>query len=150
MRRIRNLLHLPLGDKLLLVRMALLLLLIRLALSGLSFQTTRRVLARAADVGSSVQTRNGSDRERKRIIWAATQMSRYVARERPCLPQALAVQFSLRRRGYPTVLRIGVAKGTDEQLQAHAWLECEGDVLIGGSLSPQFFTALPPLLEEQP
>jgi hypothetical protein len=50
-----------------------------------------------------------------------------------CLAQALAAQVLLTRRGYPALLRIGVAKGERQQLQAHAWVESEGKIVIGGS-----------------
>jgi hypothetical protein len=29
-------------------------------------------------------------------------------------------------------VRIGVAKGEGGKLEAHAWVECEGNVIIGG------------------
>jgi hypothetical protein len=39
----------------------------------------------------------------------------------------------LARRGYPALLHIGVAKGKEGQFQAHAWVESEGKVVIGGA-----------------
>jgi Transglutaminase-like superfamily len=49
------------------------------------------------------------------------------------LNQALATQMLLARRGYPALLHIGVAKGKEGQFQAHAWVESEGKVVIGGA-----------------
>jgi hypothetical protein len=42
-----------------------------------------------------------------------------------CLRQALALKWILASQGIPTELRFGVQK-TEEQFQAHAWLEYEG------------------------
>lgn len=49
-----------------------------------------------------------------------------------CLPQALATQWLLHRRGDAAVLRVGVARDGDALL-AHAWVECGGEVVVGGA-----------------
>ena len=69
--------------------------------------------------------------ETENIVWAVTTATRYVPRA-TCLTQALAAQWLLARFGYPTLLRIGVAKGEEKVLKAHAWLESEGRVVVGG------------------
>ena len=61
--------------------------------------------------------------------------SPYVLGVRPCLPQALAAQLLLVRRGFPARLRLGVAKGDRGQVRAHAWMETDGRVVTGGSES---------------
>ncbi len=50
-----------------------------------------------------------------------------------CLVQALAGDAMLRRRGVTSILRIGVrvAEGDPTPFEAHAWVECEGAVVIG-------------------
>jgi hypothetical protein len=60
-----------------------------------------------------------------------------VASRRPpgvksCLNQALAAQVLLGRRGHPSLVHIGVARGERGQFQAHAWVESGGQVVIGG------------------
>jgi hypothetical protein len=56
---------------------------------------------------------------------------------RPCLTQALVLQFLLLRGGDDTPkLKIGVTKGQQNELLAHAWVERDGEVLIGGKTSP--------------
>ena len=62
-----------------------------------------------------------------------------------CLTQALAAQVLLGREGYDSSLRIGVARRERGKLQAHAWVECEGKVVIGQTESLPTFTPLPPL-----
>ena len=57
---------------------------------------------------------------------------RRVARRFPlrasCLQQSLVLCWQLRRRGIPSVVKIGVRKEVDA-LQAHAWVTC-GDVVL--------------------
>jgi hypothetical protein len=65
------------------------------------------------------------------LIWAVTAASRYVPGA-TCLAQALAAQVLLGRTGYPARLRIGVAKGEERKFEAHAWVESQGRVVIGG------------------
>jgi hypothetical protein len=48
-----------------------------------------------------------------------------------CLARALTTQVLLNRQGYLPDLRIGVAKATAGQLEAHAWIEYQGQVVMG-------------------
>jgi hypothetical protein len=45
----------------------------------------------------------------------------------------------------PRSLRIGVAKGEAGKLEAHAWVESQGRIVIGGLRDLPYFTPLPPL-----
>jgi hypothetical protein len=65
-----------------------------------------------------------------RIVWAVKVASRYV--RAICLPQALAAQILLARRGLPSKLYIGVRRAPGGRSSAHAWLEYQGRVAIGG------------------
>ena len=66
-----------------------------------------------------------------RVVWAVKVASRYVQGIR-CLAQALATQVLLEQRGYPSELRIGFTRSKGGQMSAHAWVESEGRVVIGG------------------
>lgn len=44
-------------------------------------------------------------------------------------------------------LHLGVMKGTSDELQAHAWLERDGQVLIGGKSAPDAYRPLEELQE---
>ena len=78
------------------------------------------------------------------IALAVTTAARYVPRA-TCLTQALAAQWLFAWFGHPTLLRIGVAKGNDKALRAHAWLESEGRVVVGGeSLEQDEYAVLSP------
>ena len=78
----------------------------------------------------------------ERIVWAIRVVSRYLPGTMNCLVQALAAQSMLARRGHLARVRIGVAKDEGGQLKAHAWVECEGKIVIGGVGMSQY-TALP-------
>jgi hypothetical protein len=75
---------------------------------------------------------------RLRAAWAAHAVGRRLLPERPCLTQALVLQYLLlRRRDDTAELHIGVTKSQDEDFQAHAWVERDGQVLIGGTNAPK-------------
>lgn len=69
---------------------------------------------------------------RENIAWAVNVVGRYVLGDNTCLTQALAAELLLRRRGYRAHTRIGVAKGYKGNLEAHAWVESDGQVVVGG------------------
>jgi len=80
----------------------------------------------------------------ERIAWAIRAVSRYLPGTGNCLAQSLTAQTMLARRGYSSQLRIGVAKDDSGRLKAHAWVECEGKIVIGAAGAAQY-TAFPPL-----
>lgn len=70
------------------------------------------------------------------IAWAVEASARRVPRA-TCLTQAVAGQYLLRRHGHASELRVGVARG-ESGFRAHAWIEIDGRILIGGSGSAAF------------
>ena len=65
------------------------------------------------------------------VTWAVSLVSRTVPGA-TCLTQALAAQILLSRRGCGSRLKIGVARAAAGGLVAHAWLESDGMVVLGG------------------
>ena|SRR5690348_15213280 len=65
------------------------------------------------------------------IVWAIHAAARIVPGS-TCLIRSLAAHALLNRFGYKPVLTIGVAKNNWGRLEAHAWVSCEGQLLIGG------------------
>jgi Transglutaminase-like superfamily len=65
-----------------------------------------------------------------RITWAIEKASRYVPFT-TCLSKAFALQVLFSKQGYSSFLRIGISKNENEQLEAHAWVECKGQVVMG-------------------
>jgi hypothetical protein len=133
-------------DRRLLIETAFLLAAIRLALPLVSFKTLHVLLLR-------VPRRTGRELQPRplpadRLAWAITVASRYVPQTRNCLIQALAAWTLLLGRHHPAFLRIGVANGPDRQFKAHAWVESDGKVVIGGSAELASYTPL--VLEGNP
>jgi hypothetical protein len=49
-----------------------------------------------------------------------------------CLSRALALRFLLQAAGIQSTLWIGVGRSPAVNFEAHAWLEADGRVLLGG------------------
>ena len=132
MERLRKFLRLSVGEQRILIKASLLLVVIRLGLWLLPFRTLRRLLAKATQAPPRLQQK--ADRFcADRVARAVAVASNHVPGVGTCLTQALAAQVLLARRGHQTSLRIGAARGEEGQFEAHAWLECGGKVVIGGS-----------------
>lgn len=101
----------------LLLQAVLLLIGVRAALSVLPFLRVRRLLDRDID---SPATAAAVPRES--VIETVHAAARHVPRT-GCLTQALVLRFLLARHGYAAHIRIGVARGDDGKLRAHAWVE---------------------------
>ena len=80
-----------------------------------------------------------------RVVWAVRTVGQKILGDKPCLTEAMATQLLLNRRRLSTYLRIGVARGEQGKLEAHAWIEHEGRILIGNSPDDERFSQLPPL-----
>jgi Transglutaminase-like superfamily len=65
------------------------------------------------------------------IIWAVHVVGRYLAPGSKCLARALTTQMLLEWQGHSGELQIGVAKSETGLLEAHAWIEVQGQVVIG-------------------
>jgi hypothetical protein len=72
-----------------------------------------------------------------KIVWAVETAARYVPNA-TCLTQSLALQSLLLRFGHRSSIHIGVAKGSDEGFAAHAWVEFDGRILLGGGERDKF------------
>ena len=121
----------------LLLQATILLSAIRLGLSALPFARLRNMLARLAATGNRAEDQPGCAAE-ERTIWAVETASRQFPAIGTCLTQALAAHVLLARKGHPSNLRIGVSRNLDGKFIAHAWLEKEGTVLIGGALHKDY------------
>lgn len=134
MERLHKFIDLSWTDRFYLIRVAALVGLIRFGLAILPFKTLRRLLDGSSDRGSS----NALDVTGEfvdRVVWAVRAVARNSLGDKPCLVQALATKWLLARAGSESTLRIGVRKGADEELLAHAWLEHDGEIVIGGRSS---------------
>jgi hypothetical protein len=133
MRRLRNFLGLSRAERRLTVKVAVLLGMVGLALRLLPFRTILNLLDRTPRPTPLPQAVPPIVAEP--ITRAVVRAARYVLGSRPCLAQALTTQLLLRREGWPARVHVGVARGDRGEVQAHAWVESEGKVVIGGSVS---------------
>lgn len=120
----------------LLVAALVLLWLVRLGLWLLPFGTLRAWVCRA-------RRRNRPQGTPPDWVARAVYVAGRVVPGATCLVRAFAGYVLLRQCGHPGVLRIGVVRDGEQGFSAHAWLECQGRILIGGS--PQPFVPLPPI-----
>lgn len=86
------------------------------------------------------------ERELIREVWQCAHAVRRAARLVPrgsCLTQAMALQLVLAQRGQSCFVRIGVNRSAPDaalasnvgRFEAHAWVEWQGRVLLGGDIS---------------
>ncbi len=129
MQLLRKLFRRPRGERRLLLQVFMLVIGMRLGLDWLPFRHVRALVTFAGRPSRPP----GSGPSIERVAAAVTIVSRYVPRA-TCLTQALAAELLLRRAGYPVYLRLGAARGPDERFEAHAWVECDGRVVIGGAI----------------
>ena len=148
MRPLRRLLKCSWADKYLLIQVALLVGVTRLGLWLLPFKTVQRLLA-----GSSkkpVRRHIDPTIYPERVAWAVRAVGRRLLGEKPCLPQALVVHWLLKRNGYTPALHIGVTRDAQGQFLAHAWVEHQADIIMGGRSSTAIYTPLWKMEEGQP
>lgn len=137
---IAKFLKLTAKERFLLIQSALVLAAVRAGLRTLAFKRLLGALARLSPEGPE---RPGADPAGvERVVWAVSVAARYLPGTSTCLAQALAAKVLLGRRGLPGQLRIGVERSAEGKFQAHAWVESQGRIVIGGEESRQY-TPLP-------
>lgn len=112
------------------MKAAILLWAVRIGLWLLPFQTLRDFLGRKTKRSLSPGLLENGQVEK--IAGSVRLASRY-APAATCLAQALVTVTLLEEAGFPATLRIGVAKSTEGKLEAHAWVESNGQVVVGGT-----------------
>lgn len=112
-------------DRLFLLEAAVILALVHFGLRVLPFQTVRSLLHRW-EAGSNRVPRLELA---PRLVGAVDRASRRLGLT--CLPRALTAHALLARRGIRTSLQIGVARVPGSPLEAHAWIERDGLVVLG-------------------
>jgi hypothetical protein len=106
--------------------------LLRCALSCASYAKVRHALDRwrlLRRPSAIVQVHQSADE----IASAVIAVSRCLPWLTTCLVDALAVELMLRRRGFEPVLRFGIRGRAPDRplLEAHAWVECAGSIVVG-------------------
>jgi hypothetical protein len=137
MKRLRKFFRLPRAERRLFVRALFLTAGVRLGLWLFRYPTVRRVLPKQTDPAAPGASAAPSVEQ---IAWAANAAANYVPGS-TCLVRALVGSVLCRRYGLPAEVRIGVGLDAQKNFEAHAWMESDGQVVIGGEESGRF-TAL--------
>ncbi|OCQ99480.1 hypothetical protein BCD64_10510 [Nostoc sp. MBR 210] len=140
MKRLLKLLQLSNSDRQFFLRTFVLLGLVRLGMWLLSFNTLRKLINKISKPNSQLEPIS-----LHKIVWAINVSTRYTPGGAKCLARALTCQVLMTRYGYTPELRIGVVKSEAGNLEAHAWIETQGYVVIGYLPDLSRFTPLPSL-----
>jgi len=127
MRKIRKFFNLSATEKCLLLRAWVLLGLIRLGMEFSPFSSLKKLLERLRPISGGF----GIDFSEEELVWSVEVVSRYIPKA-TCLAQALTTQFLLQQAGHQACLHIGVTEAEEGGIKAHAWVESQDRILIGG------------------
>jgi hypothetical protein len=122
MRRLKRFAQLTATERRILLRVLFVTGAARAALYVFSTDIARKVAAKVS---------TGASGPLEQMVWAVRVVSRYLPGA-TCLTQAVAAQALLTQSGFPSQMEIGVAKDGLRRLQAHAWVVCHGQVVLGG------------------
>ena len=139
-RKINKFHHLSAGDKFLLSKSFYLLIAVRVVLHLVSFQ---KILQRIDKESVFPFTKTDKRPSFDKIAWAVETVGRYIPGT-TCLYKALASKIMLAQYGYDACIHIGVDKKEAGSLDAHAWVEIDGHILIGGARDLSRYTPLLP------
>ena len=84
-------------------------------------------------------TKRASGTSVAQLSWAVSAASRYVP-QATCLTQAIALHAQLKRAGFQSRVRIGVAKEAGK-FESHAWVE-NGDKIVIGNIETQRYAPI--------
>ncbi|NEO14256.1 MAG: lasso peptide biosynthesis B2 protein [Moorea sp. SIO4G2] len=140
MKQLRKFLSLTHTERQLFIKAFVLLALVRLGMWLLPFKTLQRLLAIISQ-GNAVGLRRYSPTT-DQIVEAVNRSSCYLPGNPKCLARALTTQTLMSQCRYSAELRIGVAKGEQGQFEAHAWVESQGQIVIGDLTDLSRFTPM--------
>jgi hypothetical protein len=122
-------------DRRLILEAAAVLMFVWMGLRLFHFPTLQRLLdfyATGADRANQYRAERFSSMVTQ-VAWAVNAAAARVPASTTCLVKALATNSMLRRRGLASELRVGVreCRSGTKPFEAHAWVECDGHVVIG-------------------
>ena len=130
--QVAKFLNLPRPHKRLLTKTLLFVWIVRMALWTFPFRVVQRLMRR---LEASLAAPSGQcEYSIALIVWAVSVASRYVP-SATCLTQAMVTRFLLGCSGHESIVRIGVARTDTGKFQFHAWVESNGNVVIGDTPS---------------
>lgn len=130
MARLLKFYHLTQAERSLLFKAVCLLTAIRIALALIPLRALRDALAWRWRGGPAVG--GPGTPTIQQIIWAIESAARYLPGV-TCLAQALTALRLGSSAGYPVIINIGTAKDVNGALKAHAWVEYQGQIILGAA-----------------
>ena len=137
MTRLRKYLGLAPGDRRLLNRAFLALV---VASVSLKVMPLRRLARRLPSGAAPSRGRSDGEESRRinRISWAVRLAARQVPWNATCLTQAIAAKQLLRRHGIASTLYFGVDRGPENRLEAHTWVVAGDADVVGGKTRERY------------
>ncbi len=146
MNALRRFCTLSRDDRTLFILTFMLLTFVRLGLLTLALQRLCQLLATLSETARCLALPSYTLAQ---LTWAVNLSTRCIPGGAKCLARSLTLQTLMKLHGYRSELRIGFAIGEKGQLEAHAWIEHQGQVVIGQLDGLSRFTLLPPLQQER-
>jgi len=128
MRRLDKFIKLPAADQRLILEAVILLGIARLAIMTIAFKRIAPYLGVHMAITPKIADAAHDDLI-GRVRWAVAIAARHGPWSALCLPQAVAAQIMLARRGIASTLYLGVARA--DGLKAHAWLRAGNAIVTG-------------------
>jgi hypothetical protein len=154
MRLILSFLKLNYGDRSILLQSYLLLTLVRLGLWLLPFERLWKGLIKLGQLQiqppiaillkPALKTKTEAQTVRQ-VIWAVNLSARFTPGGAKCLARALTTKVLLDQQRCPSDFKIGVAKDERGELEAHAWIEVQKQVVMGQVNKLAQYTPMPSL-----
>ena len=136
MRRLYKFFHLSLEDKILFFKAIVLVGVFKISLLIFPLKLVQQFVDYVTQELSKPKTI-----PQEKISWCIKTVGNYLLGPKSCLPVALAAKVLLKQNGYPATINIGVYKGNEINLEAHAWVESEGKIIVGEE-TMQYYTPL--------
>jgi hypothetical protein len=143
MKKISKFWQLDSTERNLLMKTFLLLNLVRFLFLFLQFPRLQKILTK---LGTRRSSSNGTlPLSVKQIVWAIELSTQFSPGGAKCLARALTMQTLMQQQGYDSQLQIGVIHQPTEEFQAHAWIEYQGEIVIGMLPDLEKYKALHPV-----
>lgn len=104
----------------------------RIFIIFMPFNILRRIMGKYKEESNEIVDVNTYKIARK-IGWVVSEAARYTPWNSKCLVQALTTQRMMREKGIATTIYLGVRKGKDNEMLAHAWIRCGSYIITGGA-----------------
>lgn len=128
MKLMRSFLHLPSKEKKILIKSYFYMWFVQIILWLLPLPRCQQII-RSLSKKKSPEISDKKDYMDK-ILWSVMVASQYIPKAK-CLTRTLTAYILLKRHNYPVEPKIGVLMDDNGNLKAHAWLEKNGEVVLG-------------------